>query len=187
MSALAVSAHWKPDIQRDLFRRLLQAISYPGDIQAVDDLVGHDVTAIAVLAALVDDEVSFADPHGILDEGSKGFLSAQTKEVAIADYILADASHEATFRVKNGTIYRPEESATLILMCLEPEDDATTFALSGPGIESSAELKGDESLAKWLAWRESHLQYPQGIDIFICRPTSVIGLPRTTKISRGNQ
>lgn len=182
MNELTVPAIWRPEIQQRFFRLLLQAFAYPGDIQSTTELVGNDSTAIAALATLSDEEVTFADPHALLNDEDRGFLLGRETEVEKADFVLADSRLTPNFRVKNGTIYRPEESATLILLCPNLGGGMSNWMLSGPGIERVTVLKADSHLGAWLDWRSGLVTYPQGVDMILAGNQGVVGIPRTTNV-----
>jgi alpha-D-ribose 1-methylphosphonate 5-triphosphate synthase subunit PhnH len=181
MNVLSVPAAFRPEVQNALFRRLLQAMAYPGEVQPASDLLEGGDPAVAVLAALIDDEVTYSDPHGLLNQEDLGFLTSTPETPAAADYILANAAKAPAFEAKNGTIYRPEESATVILR-LQSLSQGKAWSLQGPGIETANTLRADPALQSWLDSRERLGNYPQGIDLILCDATDVVALPRTTQI-----
>jgi alpha-D-ribose 1-methylphosphonate 5-triphosphate synthase subunit PhnH len=183
---LTIPAIWRPDVQQGLFRLLLQAFAYPGDPQSTTELIGGDSPAVAALATLSDEEVTFADPHGLLTQADHGFLLGREAEVGNADFVLADSRRTPNLQVKNGTIYRPEESATVILLCASLGKGDHSWRLSGPGIETTATINGESDLDAWLDWRQALLAYPQGVDLILAGNERLIGIPRTTKVEANN-
>lgn len=183
MNSALIPAQWLPEVQRDLFRKLLQAMAYPGETASFAGLIPSGLGAIAALATLVDDEVSFCDPHHKLSDADRRFILAKTDDPNRADYILVDAARAPDFRPKIGTIYRPEEAATLIIDCPSELDGAPLWSVRGPGIETPTVLCLPEALKSWFAWRNEMIRFPQGIDLIICGGTDLVCLPRTTEIT----
>lgn len=83
----------------------------------------------------------------------------------------------------------PERGATLLLGCrtLEaggPGEGAARF--EGPGIQS-AEMVHSERLdpAFLEEWQAVGAAFPRGIDVFLCHEHSMVGLPRSVRLSKG--
>jgi alpha-D-ribose 1-methylphosphonate 5-triphosphate synthase subunit PhnH len=55
----------------------------------------------------------------------------------------------------------------------------------GPGIREAQPLAiGGLPEGFWAEWQANHSSFPQGVDIFFTCGAQVLGLPRTTRISR---
>lgn len=86
-----------------------------------------------------------------------------------------------------GTDQYPDR-ATTIVMALPALEGGPRLVLRGPGIKdrrtiSPFGLPGD-FVAQWLENRE---QFPRGVDLLLVADGTVIGLPRTTRISLEDQ
>lgn len=179
MKMLAPPKCFLPEVQQAIFRRLLEATAYPGESQDLSDFVEDTKTAVAVLATLIDDEVSYADPNDLITGYEHGFITGRAVDAKDADYIVADVSQPRAFEAKIGTIYRPETAATVIL---QADGAGLKVRLEGPGIKEPRTIGLAEELRPWLEWRNSLILYPQGIDLLVCNKAEVIALPRTTQV-----
>ena len=177
---------WRPEVQQAIFRQLLQATAYPGEPQPIRDLIQSDRVAVAILATLCDDEVTFADPHRLLTAEERRFLGGREVDAEEANFILADVDKPPLFMPRRGTIYRPEEAATVILACPNLLTGILHASLSGPGIESETSLRIGSGLLVWLTLRTSLTKYPQGIDLILADATQIISIPRSTTVSTDN-
>lgn len=187
MSGIAVEPLWRPETQQAVFKKVLMAMSYAGCIQDLPEEIAEGRGGTAVLAALVDEACTYADPHGVLATSDAGFLGAPRAEAIEADYLIADVSGIPDFEVKTGTIYRPEASATVILIDAQPSLPDRTWNLRGPGIRDCERLEGGIELERWLEWRRTWIAYPLGIDLILCRGGSVVAVPRTTVLRRAEE
>ena len=117
---------WTPEVQQQNYRTLLEAMSRPGQVKPIlwqkQDLRHRSGwgdrcsdTAMAVLATLIDGEVSLADPDRLLAERDWLPLQAKSAEPALADYILCKGDSAPEFEPKLGTLSSPEQSATILI------------------------------------------------------------------------
>lgn len=58
---------WQADVQQRVFRELVEALSRPGDIREIGDCINGVDAQRAVLATLMDGEMTLADPHGQIE------------------------------------------------------------------------------------------------------------------------
>ncbi|MEQ1668557.1 MAG: phosphonate C-P lyase system protein PhnH [Sulfuriferula sp.] len=180
MNSLAV---WQAHTQQRLFRRLVDAFAYPGRV--LDAADSGASAQLAVLATLLDAEVSLADPHGLVASKDSARLMALSALPEQARFIVADAASAPDFTPALGCLESPEFGATLILQvqCLGV---GTSYLLTGPGIASATVLAVDGLHPDWVAQRVSWVAaYPLGVDIILCDATSFVALPRTTHIVQG--
>lgn len=82
-----------------------------------------------------------------------------------------------------GTDEAPHISATIIV--LDPEGDpGQRFAADGPGFETPAVWTAPD-LPKDFAhqWAANRARFPRGVDLIIAGAETVVGLPRTTRLT----
>ncbi|MDP2780144.1 phosphonate C-P lyase system protein PhnH [Devosia sp.] len=169
---------WQPLTQQAVFRQLLHAFSYPGQIMALDceDAMTH------VLATLLDAEVSLADVHEQLDALAWQRLQARRQVVEQANFVLLDGSRPALCEPALGTLESPEGGATLILRVAQL-GTGTPLALSGPGIASCTALSVSGLHSSWLQARQRwNVGFPLGVDLLLVDQQQLVALPRTTAV-----
>ena len=186
MISSLVAPQWRPEVQQLIYKKMLTAISYPGEVQSLAEVVGEGVVGLALLATLVDRATCFADPQNLVAPELRHFIESDEESVSVADYMVVNEELELPDSVKNGTIYRPEDSATIIIITSSFARGTRCWTLTGPGIKESSTVWGNDHLQKWFGWREKFIKYPQGIDLFICDGSSFISIPRTTKVTDGH-
>lgn len=184
MSDLLIPKVWNPEVQQRIFRRLLEAISYPGAPQQLQDLIGPEPTCIAVVAALCDESVTISDPNQQISNLDRSFLTTPEVEPQVADFVVCDANREPTFEPKVGDIYRPDESATMLINLHDKWEGEDRWTLTGPGIDGFTTFECAPAVSTWLHWRNERILYPTGVDLFICTQSAVIAIPRTTVARR---
>jgi alpha-D-ribose 1-methylphosphonate 5-triphosphate synthase subunit PhnH len=180
---LELSAIWTPATQQLLFRGLLNAMSRPGSQSDIFSLLEEGPVELAVLAVLVDAEVSLADPHQLLRENDWPLLQAAKRSPDKADYILCNGNVAPDFSPKLGTLTSPEQSATLIISVAELNEGSTHLKLSGPGISGATTLSVDGLSLAWLQAREDWIcDFPLGVDLILVAARQLVAIPRTTKV-----
>lgn len=182
MNLVSVEPVWRPENQQKMYRRLLDAMSYPGRVFDLRDMLGESDAELGILACLVDDEVTYADPDGRLDAAARRMLNAPMAPPEEAGYVLHAAAlpPPPNYTPCLGDLYRPDASATLILSGAEVGNGPLTLHLEGPGVERDERLALAGFDVHWFAARERWVaNFPQGVDIFLCDRTRVAALPRT--------
>jgi len=180
---LTLDPIWQPETQQAQFRLLLEAMSYPGRCYSLLNISEENSAALAVLAVLMDSEVSLADPHFRLEEGDWPLLQVNSKELDEADYILCDGSKTLDFLPKLGSLACPEQSATLILVVEQLGQGDINLKLTGPGINGVNELRMNGLAPHWLTMRsDSNGTFPLGVDWILVDKTQMVALPRTTQV-----
>lgn len=174
------------------FRVALDALSRPGRVQAL----GHPVAGLPLGAAmarllltLTDEEtpVWWQAPSPSLKQWLRFHTGARTVSDtgAAAFGVVTDAAELPELqRFAAGTLASPEHSCTLLV---EVPSLRRGLALQahGPGIQDRVELRiAGLPEGFWAEWHASHAAFPQGVDIFFTCGNEVLGLPRTTRISR---
>jgi len=174
---------WQPDTQQANFRLLLDAMAHPGCCYELNAVLIKGLTALPVLATLLDAEVSLADPYNLLREKDWSMLQAKTALPAQADYILCNGSHVPNFAPKLGALPCPEQSATLLLTIDQIGHGDINIKLSGPGIQGFESLAIKGLLPQWLLKREEWVSsFPLGVDLMLIAGCQVIAIPRSTKV-----
>ena len=174
---------WMADEQQANFRLLLDAMARPGKCQTLEVTPEKGPAALAILATLLDAEVSLADPDKLLHDSDWPMLQAKSGHVEQADYVICDGSLAPNFIPKLGTLPSPDQSATVILVVDAVGEGNTHLKLTGPGIADSNQLliKGLEK--QWLEKREDWVcAFPLGIDFILADDKQMVALPRTTKV-----
>ena len=180
---LSLDPMWLPTTQQRNFRLLLDAMARPGTCHTLIDEASPRSAVLAVLATLLDTEVSLADPYYRLGSDDWPMLQTHSAAAEQADYILCDASHTPCFTPKLGTLPSPEQSATLILVVEALDQGDTHLQLSGPGIADITNLLIKGLHPHWLAMREDWVcAFPLGVDLFFVDERQIAALPRTTKV-----
>lgn len=167
---------------RETFLAMMHALSRPGTITALPAAEGSALAAIG--EALLDLETSFHTPDAALGE-RLARTGASARPASQADYLffptLDAQALEALRTVRIGSALRPDESATIIAGCAFAA--GARFRWTGPGIPDERQV--------WLGGVHNGLwpmrataRYPLGWDIFFVEGARVMGLPRTTQISR---
>jgi len=178
---MKMDAIWQADMQQKMFRLLLEAMSRPGSLQQLPPAL-HDTPAnTALLATLLDAEVTLSDRHQQLSSSDWQLLQARPAEPCSADYILCDGNKVPDFEPCLGTLSSPDESATLIIQvgCLQAGD--IHLKLQGPGIQGSRDVRMAGLKSAWLTRRQHWVgAFPLGVDIFLVDNNQLLALPRTT-------
>lgn len=174
---------WRPENQQHLFRQLMEAMSHPGQIVDLSPWLETGASDLGVLATLLDAEVSFSDHHNILPEHYWPMLQARKSDTAQADYILCDGGKPPDFTPKLGSLSCPDQSATLVVRVRGFTQDGLQLKLSGPGIQQETSVAVDGLHEAWLQHRVRWIEaFPMGVDCIFVDRTSIMALPRTTRV-----
>lgn len=178
---------WRDDTQQQLWRRILNATGFPGRSQSCAELLDDAPAWLGALATLCDSSQTLCDWDDLLDADARRLLGAHMVEIGQASFILAQGARppQETFEPALGTVYRPDRGATLVLVAEQLGSGALTLELSGPGVPPTAPqqlaLTGVDPA--WLQRRDAWCRsFPVGIDLLICDHTTIVALPRTTRI-----
>jgi len=178
-----------------VFRTLLDALSRPGTIGVIGDVLPQSAQAHGARA----ERAAFAALLTLCDYATPVWL-AQT-DTALASAVrfhtgapLVDAPANAAFAYIHdaealpplesfapGSAESPEQSATLLIRVAALSGGAPVV-LSGPGILDTATISPAGLPARF--WRERAALaplFPCGIDCYLVCGTGLIGLPRTTE------
>ena len=175
------------------FRAVLDALAEPGAERPVGGIAEAPAplspVAAAVIATLADFETTvWRDPVLRTPEIS-AWLAFHTGAPAVDDParavfgVIAAAETCPDFAdFALGVDVDPSTSTTLILQ-VAGFDGRRRYRLAGPGIDGAREVAiagAPADLATRLA--ANRALFPCGVDLILAGPTSVIGLPRTTRI-----
>jgi alpha-D-ribose 1-methylphosphonate 5-triphosphate synthase subunit PhnH len=184
------------------FRSLLDGLSRPGVIQALDAVKldppsGLNRASVLVALTLMDGDVRF---HVVHDErGESAYLAANTRSVPDrldrAAFIFAEGadSPEILESADCGTLTYPDTSATLILRIeaasAQPLDGGLRLQFEGPGVDGTNVLfargLNPDLLLALLA---RNAEFPLGIDAILtfedaAGAPSIVGVPRTARLT----
>lgn len=178
---------WLPSGQQQAFRHLMQAFAHPGSIEILTKTPNTHGEApqdakVIVLATLLDDQTTLADPDTLLSPQVLKRLEVKPETPDCAAFILARGDHEPGFHPRLGSLESPEGGSTIIV-CVEKLGEGISLQLEGPGIESSRMLAVTGLHPHWLTARQRWTQgFPLGVDLILVDDTHIAALPRTTKI-----
>lgn len=194
-----VAPIWLPERQQQNYRAVLEAVARPGHCEKIyfendgakNDGVDQEQPAfIALLASLLDNMVNFSDPHGLVSQDNLSLLQTQSALAEQADFILLDGNKFENFQPKLGTLPSPELSATLVVVTSKITSTLEQAAssdlklrLSGPGVNGFSHCAISGLQKQWLEAREQWVShFPLGVDLLLVDDSSVMALPRTTKV-----
>jgi alpha-D-ribose 1-methylphosphonate 5-triphosphate synthase subunit PhnH len=184
---MTISGIWQPYPQQQLFRRLLHAFSYPGRIE--ESVLRTEPVWLAILGALVDGEVTLADPQQLLSAETWPKLEARRAAPETADFILLDGGAEPSVFPNLGTLDVPEGGATLLLRVGALHSDEAgqlRLHLNGPGIKQQVCIGVDGLHPAWIDARNDWVSgFPLGVEMVLCDAQRYVALPRTTHIRSG--
>ena len=192
-SAAAVTPGFRDPVfqAQATFRALLDALAEPGIERAVDGIATAPLPPVtaAVIATLADFETTLWCDAALRTPEIAAWLAFHTGAPLVADparaaFALIGAAETcpafADFAL--GTDVDPSTSTTLIV-AVDGFDAGRRFRLAGPGIEHPRDVTiagAPRDLAARLA--ANGALFPRGVDLILAGPTSIMGLPRSTRI-----
>lgn len=168
---------------RTTFLALMWALSHPGQPHQLP--VEDQGSFMLIGETLLDLETSFYTPDDTLNHllAHTGARVLTPERAAYHFYPVVDDTSLAYIRVANvGTMLYPDQSATLVMGCTF--GSGAVFTLNGPGIKDTQSFTCDGLPDAFWKLREQAGNYPLGWDTFLVDHTEVIGIPRTTTVSR---
>jgi alpha-D-ribose 1-methylphosphonate 5-triphosphate synthase subunit PhnH len=184
---------WMPDAQQQAFRAVLDAFARPGKHATFMDGAGEALPHL--LATVLDESMTLADPDRLLDADQRRLLLAPEAGPNEARFILFDGkcAPPPGYEPPLGTLDAPEGGATLILAVealllgsqahSPAEPGCMTLNLRGPGIEDQTTLHVAGLHGAWLDRRAHWVrEFPLGVDLVLCARQRLVALPRTTRI-----
>lgn len=175
-----------------VFKSVLTAMSFPGRVVELRDLVpapapmSADLTAVVLALADMDTPL-WLDAAGQSSSRLTDFLSFHTGAP------LVSSPSDASFGVvtdpsalppldhfPQGSDEEPDKSATVIIQ-VNGFDNGPVWTLTGPGIDGERDVQIDglpESFAQDC--QANHHRFPKGVDIVLVQGGQIVALPRTT-------
>ena len=183
-----------------VFRAVLQALSHPGRTVAVEHdaqapAVGHAASAVVLLALLDSDCTLWLSPR-LATSDAGAWLRFHTGCTLVADaaqarfvWVAQGDALPALNRLALGTDIYPDQSATCVVdvsRAATTVDASDAWHLRGPGIQEVAALQVDGLHDDFEAqWAANHGVFPRGVDLLLATADHIVGLPRTTRATRG--
>lgn len=158
------------------FEALMWALSRPGTAQG---LPAPGMTGIA--EALLDRECRvFCDDPALADHIAA--FGAALTPLPLADhcFLSLGTTIDRLSRVAVGSALYPDDGATVVAEARF--GTGQRLRLTGPGIETHADIALEGIAPGFWALRAALCRYPAGFDLFLICGAQVIGLPRSTTI-----
>lgn len=179
-----------------VFRTSLNALSYPGrpievPLDCALPLHGQ-AAAAALLLGLLDSDTTLWISASVLHTDSTPWLRFHTgckvvEDIRAAQFIwvaFGDSMPQMSDLMLGSDAY-PDQSATCIIETQGFNSDGEDWVLQGPGIDGERSLTVMGLPGLFVdQWASNHGIFPRGVDVFLTDATLVVGLPRTTSISR---
>ena len=175
------------------FRSVMDAMARPGTVQRIVPMAGSPGpmmrgTAAIALTLFDHDTPLWLDARMAERSDVVKWLKFHTGAPVVQDSSIASfalisdgALLPALERFALGTNEYPDRSTTVVLAA---GTDTQRVTLKGPGIKdqlaTELPLPGGDFLAQWA---ENRQRFPRGVDLLLVRDGTLVGLPRTTRIS----
>lgn len=174
---------WRADVQQRIFRELVEAFSRPGEVRDLTRWIDGASALRAVLATLMDGEVTLADPHRLIAAPDWPLLQVRPSAPEAARYVAADGRRAPDFHPALGSLESPEFGATVLIAVARLGEGSLIMNLEGPGVNGRRELRVEGLRADWLLRRADWVSdFPLGVDLLVCDAERIVALPRTTRI-----
>lgn len=178
---------------QNVFRAVMDALARPGVVQSVASDAAPPAPLTPELAAVAltlcdHDTLLWLDPELAASEAVVAWLNFHCGAPLTTN--LGEAAFALVGDVRRlprldsfgqGTDEYPDRSTTVVLAVGAA---ARPVTLKGPGIKdqlaTSLPLPGGDFVEQWA---ENRTRFPRGVDLLLVRDGTVIGLPRTTRIS----
>jgi alpha-D-ribose 1-methylphosphonate 5-triphosphate synthase subunit PhnH len=172
-----------PETQQRVFRELAAAFSRPGEVRDLGALIGGADGRRAVLAVLMDGEVTLADPHQQVAAADWPMLQAEPGPVEASRYVAVSGREPADIQPALGTLESPEFGATLLVAVERLGEGPMALEVSGPGVRGTRQLSLSGLNAAWVLRRaEWTAAFPLGVDMILMDERRVAALPRTARL-----
>ena len=174
------------------FRRILWAMSNPGDIVDLDFSAeppeGLPVAAGAVLLALADVDTPIWLPAFYRKDWQRwlafhtGATPAASAESAALAVIHPAREDLLPTDFNAGEDRYPDRSTTVLVVC-DALDGGTAIKLSGPGINGARSIQPRGPDARfWRAVMDNNALYPRGVDVLLVTGSRMLALPRSLNL-----
>jgi alpha-D-ribose 1-methylphosphonate 5-triphosphate synthase subunit PhnH len=202
MTAPALPAPGFADPSRDAqraFRAVLDALAHPTRSYPVAGpaeppaALGRALAAVALTLLDEDCDIWLGGALG-RDAEVAAWLAFHTGARRVADPLVADFVVTAPdalpplTSLKLGTDEAPHLSATVVLNVRgganPTEAGPARFSAQGPGIDGTAMLAASWAAGSFAAaWQHNTALFPRGVDLLLVDSDSIVGLPRTTRLT----
>lgn len=180
---MKIDAIWTPEVQQNIFRKLLTAFANPAKVLNLSELLTGATALEGILATLVDSAVNLSDPDGLVSMQTRHLLQTVSCRPEKAAYIIADGGNPPGFTPYTGTLESPEFGATVILVVIQVGRGSYDNTFTGPGIDGEQPLVVEGLHPQWLENRNTwNHAFPLGVDILLADRHCIAALPRTTKV-----
>ena len=180
-----------------VFRAALNALSHPGRVldmplQTALPRQGQGASAALLLGLLDADTTLWVSPTLASGDAAQwlrfhsGCQLVQDAQTAQFVWLAQGDPLPLLSGLRLGSDPYPDQSATCVIEVQSLQGDGQGWTLQGPGIcgECSLRVAGlPEDFA--AQWADNHASFPRGVDVFLCSPGQIAGLPRTTRICPG--
>lgn len=160
------------------FEAIMWALSRPGTVQNL-----HAPGMAGIAEALLDRECRVFCEDTVLADRVASF-GAVLMPLPLADHCFvsldSDSALDRLALVAVGSALYPDAGATVVAEARF--GTGQRLRLTGPGIETFADIAVDGLAPGLWALRATLCRYPAGFDLFLICGPQVIGLPRSTKI-----
>ena len=174
---------WQPNLHQAVFRQLLDAYSRPGALHDLSPWINTLPALRVVLATLMDQETSLADPHGLIAATDWPLLQVRRDQAESANTVVADGHCAPDFEPALGSLDRPEFGASLLLLVDTLGSGPQSLRISGPGVDGERTLLLTGLHPDWLHRRESWVaSFPLGVDLLLVDAHRIVALPRTSRV-----
>jgi len=157
------------------FRRLLYAISHPGEIVKLNTLYPY--------LSILDRNVLFYGDNDDDIELIRRYAEAKLTDIENTDYLIfqKEPNKNTLKKVKKGDLEFPENGATIFLK-IDEIGKGTSIIMKGPGIKNSINTKLSVSEDFFETLKEIN-DFPIGIDLFfIDSLKNMIAIPRSVEV-----
>ncbi len=177
----------------DVFRKVLSAMSRPGEIQNIKAPSAHpeslNPTSSAILLALADMETEVWLAPEMDSIEARNYLKFHTGCKVVEDpkdskfaVVNTDTGIDVYRKLAVGSAEYPDRSATVIMMVDDISNDSE-MTLKGPGIKVSNSLKVEHVAQEFWHWFEENSRlFPCGVDVIFASTAQIAAIPRTIKV-----
>lgn len=174
---------WQAENQNQIFNLIMLAMSRPGIAKKLEDNFAKPKLITAVVASLVDAQVTVCDVDALIDQADWSLLQSNQASHETADYLICDGTKTCTINPKLGSLSCPDHSATIILKVNDFNHEQPNLELKGPGVDGSISINTGDLDQSWLQHRQNWCyDFPLGVDLILVSSDSILALPRTTQI-----
>lgn len=174
---------WQAENQNQIFQLIMLAMSRPGLVKKLDNNFAESKFITAVLACLVDAQVTVCDVDELISPSDWSLLQSNQANQQNADYLVCDANLPCKINPKLGSLSCPDHSATIILRVKDFNQDSPNLEFRGPGVDGEIKVNCSGLDQSWIQSRQQWCDdFPLGVDLILVSHDSVMAIPRSTQI-----